>query len=80
MWVNDLLRMEMMAECLGKRPAFLVQEKPWSPSSSTFLPQQHLSMNGQYSGIGPKKAISVDLFLYEIKINLLCNNTLDLVK
>ena len=79
MQVNDLLSMELMAECLGKRPAFLVQ-KPWSPSSSTFLPQQHLSMNGQYSGIGPKKAISVDLFLHEIKINLLCNNTLDLVK
>jgi len=35
MWVNNLLRMELMAECLGKRPAFLVQERPWSPSSST---------------------------------------------
>ena len=33
--VNGLLRMELMAECLGKRPAFLVQERPWSPSSST---------------------------------------------
>jgi len=39
MWVNDLLRIELMAECLGKRPAFLVQERPWSPSSSTILLQ-----------------------------------------
>jgi len=29
MRVNDLLRMELMAERLGKRPAFLVQERPW---------------------------------------------------
>ena len=41
MRVNDLLRMELMAECLGKRPAFLVQERPWSPSLSTILPQRH---------------------------------------
>jgi len=32
--------MELMAACLGKRPAFLVQESPWSPSSSTVLPQR----------------------------------------
>jgi len=46
MRVNDLLRMELMAECLGKRPAFLVQERPWSPSSSsTTLPQRHLELS-----------------------------------
>ena len=47
MRVNDLLRMELMAECLGKRPAFLVQERPWSPSSSTTLPQSqwHLKLS-----------------------------------
>jgi len=28
MRVNDLLRMELMAECLGKQPALLVQERP----------------------------------------------------
>jgi len=32
--------MELMAECLGKWPAFLTQESPWSASSSTLLPQQ----------------------------------------
>jgi len=42
MRVNDLLRMELMAECLGKRPALLVQEKPWSPSSSIILLQHQL--------------------------------------
>jgi len=42
--VNDLLRMELMVECLGKRPAFLVKERPWSPSSSTTLPQRHLEL------------------------------------
>jgi len=31
--------MELMAECLGKWPAFLTQESPWSASSSTLLPQ-----------------------------------------
>ena len=41
MRVNDLLRMELMAECLGKQPTFLVQAKPWSLSSSTILPQRH---------------------------------------
>jgi len=45
MRVNDLLRMELMAECLGKRPAFLVQERAWSPSSSTTLLQQHLELS-----------------------------------
>ena len=45
MRVNDLLRMELMAECLGKRPGFLVQERPWSPSSSTTLPQRHLELS-----------------------------------
>jgi len=33
MRVNDLLRTELMAECLGKQPAFLVQERSWSPMS-----------------------------------------------
>ena len=42
MQVNDLLRMELMAECLGKQPAFLVQE---SPSSSTILPQRHFVLS-----------------------------------
>ena len=45
MWVNDLLRMELMAECLGKRSAFLVQERPWSPSTLTTLPQRHLELS-----------------------------------
>ena len=45
MRVNDILRMELMAECLGKRPAFLVQERPWSPTSSTTLPQRHLELS-----------------------------------
>jgi len=39
MWVIVPLRMELMAEGLGKRPAFLMQESPWSPSLSTILPQ-----------------------------------------
>jgi len=29
MQVYDLLKMELMAECLGKQPAFLVHERPW---------------------------------------------------
>ena len=41
MRVNDRLKMEFMAECLGKRPAFLMQERPWSPSLSTNLPLRH---------------------------------------
>ena len=45
MRVNDLLRMELIAECLGKQPAFLVQERPWSPSSSTILPQWHFALS-----------------------------------
>jgi len=45
MRVNDLLRMDLMAKCLGKRPAFLVQGRPWSPSSSTTLPQRHLELS-----------------------------------
>ena len=45
MRVNDFLRMELMAECLGKRPAFLVQERPWSPSSSTILLQRHFVLS-----------------------------------
>jgi len=32
MRVNDCLRMELMAECLRKQPAFLMQERPWSPA------------------------------------------------
>jgi len=36
MQVNDLLRMELMAKCLGKWPVFLVKEIPCSPSSSNF--------------------------------------------
>ena len=39
MRVCDILRMELMAECLGKQPVFLVQERPWGPSSSTTLLQ-----------------------------------------
>ena len=35
MRVNDLSRMELMSECLAKRPAFLKQENPWSPTLST---------------------------------------------
>ena len=34
-----------MAECLGKRPVFLVQERPWSPSSSTILSQRHFVLS-----------------------------------
>jgi len=45
MRVNDLLRMEFLAECLGKRPAFLVQDKPFEPSSSTILPQRHFVLS-----------------------------------
>jgi len=37
MQVNDLfvLRMELMAECLVKQPAFLEHKSPWSSSLST---------------------------------------------
>ena len=45
MRVCDILRMELMAECLGKQPVFLVQERPWSPSSSTILPQRHFVLS-----------------------------------
>jgi len=45
MRVNDFLRMELMAECLGKRSRCLVQEKPWSPSSPTILPQRHFVLS-----------------------------------
>jgi len=45
MRVNDLLRLELMAECLGKRRAFLLQERPWSPSSKTILPQRHFVLS-----------------------------------
>jgi len=38
---NDGLRTELMAECLGKRPAFLMQDRQWSPSLSTNSPQRH---------------------------------------
>ena len=41
MRVNDRMRMEFMAECLGKRPTFLMQERPWSPSLPTNFPQRH---------------------------------------
>jgi len=34
-----------MAECLGKGFAFLVQERPWSPSSSTTLAQWHFVLS-----------------------------------
>ena len=44
MRVNDLLRMELMAECRGKWPAFLVQDRPWSPSSTIF-PQWHFVLS-----------------------------------
>jgi len=45
MWVNDLLRMELMAECLGKQPVFFVEESPCSPSSSTILLQRHFVLS-----------------------------------
>ena len=51
MRVNDLLRMELMAECLGKRPAFLVQERPWSPSSSDFGTSSKGDCNTELIGI-----------------------------
>ena len=34
--VNDLLRMELMAECLVERPAFLVQESHGAPAHQQF--------------------------------------------
>ena len=34
-----------MDECLGKQPAFLVQERPWSPTSSTILTQWHFVLS-----------------------------------
>jgi len=34
-----------MAECLGKRPAFFVMERPWIPSSSTILPQRNFVLS-----------------------------------
>jgi len=49
--VNDLLRMELMAECLGKLPAFLVQEGPCNPrgpcnpNSSKILLQRHFVLS-----------------------------------
>ena len=45
MRVCDILRMELMAECLGKQPVFLVQERPWSPSSSTILLQWYFVLD-----------------------------------
>jgi len=57
MQVNDLLRMELMAECLRKRPVFLVQQRPWSPSSSTILPQRHYVL---YKILAPvRRAIAI---------------------
>jgi len=43
--VNDLFKMELIADCPGKRPVFLVQEMPWSLSSSTILPQRHFVLS-----------------------------------
>ena len=37
MQVNGPLRMELMCNCLGKRPVLLMQERLWSPSLSTNL-------------------------------------------
>jgi len=34
-----------MAECLGKWPTFVILERPWSPSSSTILLQQHFVLS-----------------------------------
>jgi len=45
MQVNDLLRIELVAKCLGKQPTFLVQEKPLCPSSSKILPQWHFVLS-----------------------------------
>ena len=46
-----------MAECLGKRPAFLVQERPWSHSSSTILPQRRFVLS---KILGPvRRAIAI---------------------
>ena len=56
MRVDDLLRIELMAECLGKQPAFLVQERPWSPSSTT-LPQRHLQLSRILAPV--RKAIAI---------------------
>jgi len=59
MWVNDHLRMEFMAECLGKRPAFLMQKRPWSPSLSTNLPQQHSVLPKIFMLVPVRRAIAI---------------------
>jgi len=41
MRVNEPLRMELTDECVGKRPAFLTQERPRNPSLSTKFPLRH---------------------------------------
>jgi len=57
MRVNDRLRMEFMAECLGKRPSFLLQERPWSPSLSTNLQQRHSVLSKILAPV--RKAIAI---------------------
>ena len=49
MWVINLLRMELIAECVthcvGIQSALLVQERPWSPSSSKIFLQWHFVLS-----------------------------------
>jgi len=40
-----------MAKCLGKRPAFLVQERPWSPSSTNFAAAAFCAMKDFGTGL-----------------------------
>jgi len=54
MQINDLLRMELRAECLGRCLAFLMHESSRSPSISN-LPQQHfLCFQGFWCRFGGK--------------------------
>jgi len=60
MQVNDHLRMELMTECLGKRPSFLEQKSPWSPSLSSILPQWHSALSKILAPI--QKAIAITIW------------------
>jgi len=57
--VNNFFWMELMAECLGKRSAFLVQERTWSPSSSTIFPQRHFVLSKILAPV--RRAIAIRL-------------------
>jgi len=57
MWVNDCLRMEFMAECLGQQLTFLMQKRPWSPRLSTSFPQRHSVLSKILAPVG--KAIAI---------------------